>query len=168
MNDSIHNKLSRVRKPRVHITYEVETEGAEKTRELPFVVGVMGDFAGDSTKSLRPYNERRFVQIDSHNFNEVMSKMSPSLKLEVPNTIKDDGSTLKADLSFEKMEDFEPLNIVEQVPELKKLLETRNRLRDLLSKADRSQELEQLLEHILQNKDEMKSLSHEVSNSKED
>ena len=81
MAESIHEKLKRVRKPRVHITYEVETEGAEILRELPFVVGIMGDFSGDPTQPLRPLSERKFIQIDRDNFNEVMARMTPGLNL---------------------------------------------------------------------------------------
>ena len=77
MSASIHDKLKRVRKPRVHITYEVETEGAEVLRELPFVVGILGDFSGDPTQPLRPLAERKFIQIDRDNFNEVMARMTP-------------------------------------------------------------------------------------------
>src|SRR6266568_5744513 len=94
MAESIHEKLKRVRKPRVHITYEVETEGAEILRELPFVVGVMGDFSGDPTAPLRPLTDRKFIQIDRDNFNEVMASMTPGLKLKVDNTLANDGQQM--------------------------------------------------------------------------
>ncbi len=94
MAESIHDKLKRVRKPRVHITYEVETEGAEIVRELPFVVGVMGDFSGDPTEPLRPLADRKFIQIDRDNFNEVMARMTPGLKMRVDNKLADDGSEM--------------------------------------------------------------------------
>jgi type VI secretion system protein ImpB len=82
MSASIHDKLNRVRKPRVHITYEVETEGAEVLRELPFIVGIMGDFSGDPTQALRPLADRKFIQIDRDNFNDVMAGMTPGLKMQ--------------------------------------------------------------------------------------
>ncbi|QDH16326.1 type VI secretion system contractile sheath small subunit [Swingsia samuiensis] len=162
MSASIHEKLARVRRPRVHITYEVETEGAEIVRELPFVAGVVGDFSGDPTKPLRPFAERRFIQIDRDNFDEVMQRMSPGLNLVVENTLKGEGEEMKVNLTFNSLEDFEPHRIVEQVPALKSLLETRNRLRDLMSKADRSEELELLLERILKNNDELSALNAEL------
>lgn len=159
---SIHEKLARVRRPRVHITYEVETEGAELVRELPFVVGVVGDFSGDPTKPLRSFAERKFVQIDRDNFNEVMQRLAPGLKLKVENTLAGDGSSMAVDLAFNSIEDFEPGRVLDQVPALKALLETRNRLRDLMSKADRSENLELLLEQILKNKDDFATISGEL------
>jgi len=159
MSGSIHSKLNRVRKPRVHITYDVETEGAQVLRELPFVVGVMGDFSGDPTQPLRPLAERKFIQIDRDNFDEVMARMTPGLNLKVDNTLADDGSQMAVNLSFNAMEDFQPARVAAQVPALKALLETREKLRDLMSKADRSTQLEGLLEQILKSQDELKALS---------
>lgn len=155
---SVHEKLERVRKPRVHIKYEVETEGAMVAKELPFVVGVLGDFSGNPTQPLKPFGERKFVQIDRDNFDDVMRRMTPGLQLSVDNTLQNDGSQMNVSLKFEKMEDFEPGSIVEQVPALKALLDARNELRDLMSKADRSEELERLLEEILQNKGDLAKL----------
>src|SRR6516164_7939368 len=110
VSSSIHDKLERVRKPRVHITYQVETEGAEVIKELPFVVGVLGDFSGNPTAPLKPLKDRKFIQIDRDNFNEVMARMTPGLNLRVQNTLKNDGSELPVQLKFESMEDFEPAN----------------------------------------------------------
>lgn len=155
---SVHEKLERVRKPRVHIKYEVETEGAMVAKELPFVVGVLGDFSGNPTQPLKPFGERKFVQIDRDNFDDVMRRMTPGLQLTVDNTLQNDGTQMNVSLKFEKMEDFEPGAIVEQVPALKALLDARNELRDLMSKADRSEELERLLEDILQNKGDLAKL----------
>lgn len=168
MAESIHEKLKRVRKPRVHITYEVETEGAEIVKELPFVVGVMGDFSGDPTQPLRPLSERKFIQIDRDNFNEVMSRMTPGLNLRVDNKLADDGSEMAINLKFNGLEDFEPARVAEQVPALKALLETRNKLRDLMSKVDRSEQLESLLEQILTNENELKSLSGQLGLDKKE
>ena len=162
MSASVHDKLNRVRKPRVHITYEVETEGAEVQRELPFVVGVMGDFSGDPTAPLRPLADRKFIQIDRDNFNEVMAGMNPGLKLKVENTLSEEGGQMGVDLKFNSIEDFEPARVAQQVPALRALLETRAKLRDLMSKVDRSDELEGLLEKVLQNADELKSLSSQL------
>ena len=94
MSASIHEKLNRVRKPRVHITYDVETEGAQVQRELPFVMGVLGDFSGDPTMPLRPLSDRKFIQIDRDNFNDVMARIAPGLKLRVDNTLGNDGSQI--------------------------------------------------------------------------
>ena len=158
MAESIHNKLERVRKPRVHIKYEVETEGAMLEKELPFVVGVLGDFSGDPTQPLKPFRDRKFTQIDRDNFDDVMARMTPGLRMQVENTLLKDGSDLGVELSFKKMEDFEPAAVVAQVPALANLLDTRNKLRDLLAKADRSDSLETILEKILQDNAELRRL----------
>jgi type VI secretion system protein ImpB len=168
MAESIHEKLKRVRKPRVHITYEVETEGAEILRELPFVVGIMGDFSGDPTEPLRSLSERKFIQIDRDNFNDVMVRMTPGLNIRVDNKLAGDGSQMAVALKFNSIEDFEPGRVAEQVPALKALLETRNKLRDLMSKVDRSEELEGLLEQVLKNEDELKSLSSQLGLGKQE
>lgn len=160
---SVHDKLERVRKPRVHIKYEVETEGAMVEKELPFVVGVLGDFSGDPKADAKPLKDRKFVQVDRDNFNEVMARMQPTLSLRVPDKLsgKEDAD-LAVELSFSSMEDLEPGRIVAQVPALQKLLETRNRLRDLLTKADRSTQLEDLLETILQDDEQMRRLAQQL------
>jgi type VI secretion system protein ImpB len=162
MSSSIHDKLKRVRKPRVHITYEVETEGAAVQRELPFVVGVVGDFSGNPTEKLKPLKDRKFVQIDRDNFDEVLSRMTPGLNMRVENTLKGDGSEMPVNLKFESMADFEPVNVARQVEPLRKLLETRDKLRDLLSKVDRSDKLESVLEQILTNTEQLKQLSSQL------
>jgi type VI secretion system protein ImpB len=168
MSGSIHSKLNRVRKPRVHISYEVETDGAQIERELPFVVGVMGDFSGDPTQPLKPIADRKFTQIDRDNFNDVMARMAPGLNLKVDNKLADDGSLMAVNLKFNSMDDFEPARVVEQVPALRSLLETRNKLRDIMSKADRSDELEGLLEKVLQNESELKALSGQLGLDKKE
>ncbi len=163
MAESLQDKLSRVRKPRVQITYDVETNGAEVKKELPFVTGVMGDYSGDNTASKKALKERKFVQIDRDNFNEIMGKIDPTLEMKVEDTLSgEEGKEMAVNLAFKSMEDFEPQNIVNQVEPLKKLLEARNKLRDLMSKADRSEELETLLEQVLQNADSIAEISKEL------
>jgi len=159
---SIHDKLSRVRKPRVHITYEVETEGATVKKELPFVVGVMGDFSGDPTAPLKSLKDRKFVQIDRDNFDAILARMTPGVNLKVENTLAGDGSEMAVDLKFNSMEDFSPERIVDQVDPLKNLQQTRDQLRDLLTKADRSEDLENVLEKVLSSEDNLKSVSGEL------
>lgn len=162
MADSIHDKLKRVRKPRVHITYDVETGNAEQTKELPFVVGVMGDYSGDNTENKKSLKERKFVSIDRDNFNQVMGNVAPSVNMKVENTLAGDNSEMAVELKFNHMDDFNPTSIVNQVEPLKQLLEARNKLRDLMSKADRSEELENILEDILKNTDKVTSISQEL------
>jgi type VI secretion system protein ImpB len=167
MSDSIHDKLRRVRKPRVHITYDVETNGAMQEKELPFVMGVMGDYSGDNTENKKALKDRKFSQIDRDNFNEVMNNVSPTVDMKVENTLEADGSEISVNLDFKSMEDFEPQNIVNKVDPLKKLMETRNKLRDLLTKADRSEELENILEKVLSSTDALASLQGELGTDEE-
>ncbi|TCH99475.1 type VI secretion system contractile sheath small subunit [Roseococcus sp. SYP-B2431] len=159
---SVHDKLNRVRKPRVHITYDVETEGAAIERELPFIVGVMGDFAGDPSEPLKPLAERKFTQIDRDNFNDVMARIAPGLNMKVENTLAGDGSEMGVNLKFRHMDDFEPAKVAEQVPALKALMETRSKLRDLMSKVDNSEKLEELLDEVLQDEAKLKQLSDQL------
>jgi type VI secretion system protein ImpB len=168
MSDSIHDKLKRVRKPRVHITYDLETNGTVVEKEIPFVMGVMGDYSGDNTDSKKPLKERKFSQIDRDNFNEIMSKVNPQLRMKVENLLEGDGSEMSVNLDFKNMEDFEPHRIVEQLEPLKKLMDTRNKLRDLLTKADRSEELESILEDVLSNTNALSSLSSELGVKKDE
>jgi type VI secretion system protein ImpB len=159
---SIHDKLARVRTPRVHITYQVETEGAQVEKELPFVVGVLGDFSGHPTQPLKALKDRKFVAIDRDNFNDIMARMTPGLNIRVENTLTNEGGELGVQLKFNSMDDFDPAKIVKQVEPLRKLLETRDKLRDLLSKVDRSEDLENILERVLQNSEQLKSLADEA------
>ncbi|SMF29879.1 type VI secretion system protein ImpB [Alteromonadaceae bacterium Bs31] len=162
MSESMQDKLGRVRKPRVHITYDLETNGASEEKEIPFVMGVMGDYSGDNTDTKKALKDRKFAQVDRDNFNEMMTKVNPQANMKVDNTLDGDGSEMSVNLSFNSMEDFEPQKLVHQVEPLKKLMETRNKLRDLLTKADRSEELENILEEVLSNTDSLSSLSSEL------
>jgi type VI secretion system protein ImpB len=156
---SIFDKIKTVRKPRVQISYELEQGDATVRKELPFVVGVLGDFSGKPTKPLKNFKKRKFINIHGENFNEVMEKMSPGVEMRVKNTIKNDDSEMPVKLSFSNMDDFSPSQIAENVPALKRLLNIRGKLKDLLSKAERSEELEKKLEDILQSEDQLKALS---------
>lgn len=162
MSESVHQKLKRVRKPRVHITYDVETEGAVVEKELPFVVGVVGDFSGHPVEKLKPLKDRKFIQIDRDNFDDIMKRMTPGLNIRVENTLSDDGTEMPVQLKFESLSDFEPTQVAKQVEPLRKLLETRDKLRDLLTKIDRSEDLEHVLEQVLSNTEDLKKLSSEL------
>ena len=166
MAESVQQKLKRVRAPRVHITYDVETEGAQVRKELPFVVGVIGDFSGKPYEPLKPLRDRKFIQIDRDNFDDVMQRMTPGAEFKVENTLAGDETLMPVSLKFKSIDDFEPGAIVEQVEPLRKLLAVRNKLRDLMSKVDRSEELESLLEEVLQNTDKLASLANELGAEK--
>jgi|EP00494_Astrolonche_serrata_P031984 type VI secretion system protein ImpB len=123
----------------------------------------MGDFSGDNTEALKPLKDRRFIQIDRDNFNDVLKRMSPSLRLKVDNTLTDDGSQFEVNLNFKSIDDFEPAAVVNQVEPLRKLMETRNKLRDLMTKIDRSEELENVLEEVLSNTASLDSMAKELN-----
>ena len=168
MSESIHDKLKHERNPRDHITYDVETNGAVQEKEIPFVMGVMGDYSGDNTENKKALKDRKFSQIDRDNFNEVMHNIAPQVNMKVENTLEGDGSDMSVELGFKSMEDFEPQNIVEKIDPLKKLMETRNKLRDLLTKADRSEDLENLLEEVLSSTDALAALQGELGTEDEE
>jgi type VI secretion system protein ImpB len=155
--ESIHEKLKRVRKPHVHISYEVFIGDAMEVKELPFVLGVMGDYAGDTKQ--KDLKDRKFLEIDRDNFNDIMKRVNPSLKFRVENTLAGDDSELPVELKFESMKDFEPGRVVEQVKPLKELLDIRNKLRDLASTVDRIDGAEKLLSEILKDAEKVKELS---------
>ncbi len=156
--ESIQQKISRVRPPRVHITYDVEVGGAIEMKELPFVVGVLGDFSGHPEQPLPRVRDRKFVEIDRDNFDQVLAGMKPRLVLGVDNKLADDGSKMSVELRFSKMEDFEPDNLVQQVEPLRRLVELRQNLSDLLAKMDGNDKLGDLLQDVLQNTEAQKQL----------
>ena len=157
--ESLQHKLDRVRPPRVQITYDVEVGGAIELKELPFVVGVLGDFVGKPEDPLAPLKDRKFVEIDPDNFNQVLAGMKPRVAFNVDNKLQDDGSKMGVDLKFTNIEDFEPDNIVNQVEPLRKLVEARQKLSDLRSKMDGNDKLESILQDIISNSDKQKELS---------
>lgn len=155
-------QLNRVRKPRVHIIYEVETEGAVVQRELPFVVGVLADLSGNAGQAKKSIRERKFIQIDRDSFDEVMMRIAPAVTFKVEDTLADDGSEMAVNLKFNSMSDFEPGSIVNQIDPLKNLLDIRNKIRDMATKADSSENLEEILETILQDNDQLKKMAEEL------
>lgn len=157
--ESLQHKLDRVRPPRVQITYDVEVGGAIELKELPFVVGVLGDFVGKPEEPLPALKNRKFVEIDRDNFNQVMAGMKPRLSFSTENKLQDDGSKLGIELKFNGIEDFEPDNIVQQVDPLRKLVEARQKLSDLRSKMDGNEKLENMLNDLITNTDQQKELS---------
>lgn len=158
-NESTQKKLSRVRPPRVQITYDVDVGDATETKELPFVLGVLGDYSGNPKESLPKMKERKFVEIDRDNFDDVLKGTKPRLQLRVDNQLAKDGSQLGVELNFEKLEDFEPQRIVNQVVPLKKMLEIRTRLSDLRNKITGNDKLEELLDQIVRDTEKLKQIS---------
>ena len=156
--ESVQQKIARIRPPRVHITYDVETGGSIEMKELPFVVGVLGDFSGKPEEPLPPIKNRKMVEIDRDNFDQVLAGMKPRLAFTVDNKLQDDGSKMGVEMKFSKMEDFEPDNIVQQVEPLRKLVEARQKLSDLLSKMDGNDKLESILNEVIADTSKQKEL----------
>jgi type VI secretion system protein ImpB len=157
--ESIQHKIDRIRPPRVQITYDVETGGAIELKELPFVVGVLGDFHGKPEEPLPALKNRKFVEIDRDNFDAVMTGMKPRLSYAAENKLQDDGSKLGVELKFNSIDDFEPDNVVQQVEPLRKLVEARQKLSDLLSKMDGNEKLENILNDVIADAGKQKELS---------
>ncbi|KXF39709.1 type VI secretion system contractile sheath small subunit [Pseudomonas aeruginosa] len=151
MAESTQHKLDRVRPPRVQITYDVEIGNAIEKKELPLVVGILADLSGKPDTPPAKLVERRFVDIGRDNFNEILSSISPRATLQVDNTISGDDSKLNVELRFNHIEDFDPVNLVKQVVPLRRLFEARQRLRDLLTKLDGNDDLDQLLQDVVAN-----------------
>jgi len=161
--ESLQHKIDRVRPPRVQITYDVEVGGAIELKELPFVIGVMGDFTGKPEEPLPAFKNRKFVEIDPENFNQVMAGMKPRLAFTVDNKLQEACGKMGVELKFNDIEDFEPDNIVQQVEPLRKLVEARQKLADLRSKMDGNEKLEGFLEDIIGNADKQKELSDSLA-----
>jgi type VI secretion system protein ImpB len=162
MSESLQHKLDRVRRPRVQITYDVETNGAMQKTELPFVVGVMADLSGQRKNPLPNLKERKFVPVDRDNFNDVLAKAEPRLALKVQNRLTDEDTKLAVELNFKHLDDFEPARVAEQVAPLKELLDMRVRLTQLLSKMEGNDKLEQLLGEVLSNTEKAMALAKQM------
>lgn len=161
-SESQQHKLDRVRRPRVQITYDVETNGAMQKVELPFVAGVMADLSGMPKEPLPAMKDRKFVNIDRDNFNDVMAKAAPRLAFRVENKLTDENTQLGVELNFKHIDDFDPAAIARQIPALRELLEMRHRLGQLLTKMEGNDKLESMLSDILNNTDKAMALAKEL------
>ena len=161
---STQHKLDRVRPPRVQITYDVEVGGAIEMKELPFVMGVLGDFTGQPTEPLARVKDRKFVDVNPDNFDSVLANMKPHLNYSVENKLSEDpdAAKLRVDLNFKSMDDFSPENVARQVGPLRELLELRDRLRDLRGNMQGNYKLEELLREAVTDKDKLAKLRTEI------
>lgn len=156
--ESVQKRLQKVRPPRVQLTYDVEIGDAIETKELPFVVGVVADLSGQSEVQQPKLRDRKFVNIDRDNFDEVMKGVEPRAAFQVTNTLTEEGGRFGVDLKFRSLEDFSPEAVVEQVEPLRKLLEARSKLADLRNKMAGNDKLEDLLSEVLKNTENAKKL----------
>ncbi len=171
-SESIYDKLQRVRgpaagkyyrlRPRVDIEYEDKTD-PKLSVKLPFVIGVIGDFAGDSAGETIPFDERKFAEINRDNFHPTVASLNPSLNLRVDDCLTDNsGKDLSVDLKFQSMDDFTPAGVARQVPELNELLKARERLNELKTLIEGSAELKQALDGILNDPAHRSALTDEL------
>lgn len=157
--------LDKVRPPRVQITYDVEIGDAIEMKELPFVVGVIADLSGDRDPDnpLAPVKKRKFAEIDRDNFNIIMSKQNPRLAFQVDNKLTNDNTQLNLLLEFQSIEDFDPVNVIKQIPAMNQLYQMRTQLNDLLTKLDGNDSLDTLLTNVLSNTDAQNQLKKSLN-----
>jgi type VI secretion system protein ImpB len=164
MAESVNRKLERVRAPRVHIKYDVETGGAIEMKELPFVMGVLGDFTGQPAEPLAKLKERKFVEVTPDNFDDVLKSMKPHLQFTVENVLSEepDAGKLGVELKFESLDDFSPDRVAQQVEPLRKLLELRQNLSDLRGSLQGNDKLDEILQATLSNDEKISKLRDEM------
>lgn len=162
--ESVHKKLERVRPPRVHVTYDVEVGDAIEVKEIPFVMGVLGDFSGMPEEALPRLKERRFVEVTPDNFDSVLESMKPHLAFSVENKLSDDSEAgqIKADLRFKSLEDFEPEQVAKQIKPLKELLDLRTKLADLRGSLQGNEKLDDVLMEAVKNTEKSDKLRKEL------
>ena len=165
--ESTQQKLSRVRAPRVHITYDVEVGDAIELKELPFVMGVFGDFTGQPEQPLPRLMDRKFVEVTPDNFDQVLDKMSPHVAFSVDNKLANDGSQLKVNLNFKELADFEPEQVATKIEPVKKLLDLRTKLADLRGSLQGNDKLDEMLHDVVSNTEKRQKLSSELGLEKD-
>jgi type VI secretion system protein ImpB len=164
--ESLQHTLDRVRAPRVQITYDVEIGDSIEMKEIPFVVGVLGDFSGKPEEPLPKLKDRKFTEIDRDNFNKVLEGMKPRLAYKVDNKLTNDDSKIAVELKFKSLDDFSPERVTEQIDPLKKLVETRKKLSELLNKLDGNDNLNELLQDVISSTDALQKLSADAGTKK--
>ena len=162
--ESVQKKLQRIRPPRVQLTYDVEVGDGKEIKELPFVVGVLGDFSAASEVEKTKLKDKKFINVDLDNIDEVMESLAPRANFQVENTLTEDGGKMSVDLTFKSMADFTPEQVVQQVDPLQKLVAARERLSDLRNKISNNERLEDLLDEVLHNTDQIRRLSVDAEN----
>jgi type VI secretion system protein ImpB len=162
--ESTQKKLERVRPPRVQISYDVETGGAIEMKELPFVMGILGDFTGQPVEPLAKLKDRQFVEVTPDNFDDVLASMKPHLMFSVENKLSEDPNAgkLGIDLNFRSMDDFSPEAVAQQVKPLKELLDLRTKLADLRGTLQGNDKLEEILQATLGDESKMAKLKEEL------
>ena len=165
MAESTQHKLDRIRPPRVQITYDVEIGGAIQVKELPFLVGILADLSGKPAEALPKLKDRKWVEIDRDNFNDVLTSILPRLAFQANNTLTNDDTKLNVELHFKHLDDFGPLAVAKQVEPLRKLFDARQRLVDLLAKLDGNDQLDAMLQEIVANTEGLQEIKAAIGGS---
>ena len=160
--ESVQKKLQRIRSPRVQLTYDVEVGDAREVKELPFLVGVLGDFSAASELEKTKLKDKKFITVDLDNIDEVMESLAPRANFQVENTLTEEGGKMSVDLTFNSMDNFKPEQVVQQVDPLRRLVEARERLTDLRNKISNNERLEDLLDEVLKSTDQIRKMSVEA------
>lgn len=166
--ESVQKKLERVRPPRVNITYEVETGDAIETKELPFVMGVLGDLSGQPAEALAKLKDRKFIEITLDNFDDVLAGMKPRLQYSVENKLTEEGGKIGVELEFQSLDDFSPDKVAGQVDPIAKLLKLRAELADLRGKLQANEKLEEILQSAISDEEKLKKLKDEIGSAQGD
>ena len=164
--ESLQHKLDRVRAPRVQITYDVEIGDAIEMKEIPFVVGVLADLSGKPEDPLPRLKDRKFIEIDRDNFNKVLEGMKPRLDYQVENKLTGGDTKMAVELRFKSLDDFHPERVAEQVQPLKKLVDARSKLSDLLNKLDGNDKLDAILQKVISDTEALQKLGQEAGSGK--
>ncbi len=151
-----------MRPPRVHITYDVELDGAMEMKEIPFVVGVVGDFSGKPDEPLPKLKDRKFIEIDRDNFNTVLERTKPRLTFKVDNKLTDEDTKMAVELRFKSLDDFHPERVADQITPLRKLVEARQKMSDLISKLQGNDKLEEMLQNVITSTESLQKLGEEA------
>ena len=164
MAESSQKKLERIRPPRIQISYEVETGGAIEMKELPFLMGVLGDFSGQPADALPRLKDRKFVELTPENFDDTLASMKPRLAFSVENKLSEDAEVgkLKVELNFRSMDDFSPDAVARQVKPLRELLELRTELANLRANLQTNEKLDDVLQETMGDKEKMAKLKSEL------
>ncbi len=164
--ESLQHTLDRVRAPRVHLTYDVEIGDAIEMKEIPFVVGVLGDLSGKPDEPLPRLKDRKFIEIDRDNFNKVLEGMKPRLAFRVDNKLTEEDTKLAVELRFKSMDDFHPERVADQIEPLRKMVEARQKLSDLLNKLDGNDKLDELLQGVIASTESLQQVGKEAGVAK--
>ncbi len=160
--ESLQHTLDRVRSPRVHITYDVEIGDAIEMKEIPFVVGILADLSGKPEEPLPKFKNRKFIEIDRDNINQVLEGMKPRVAFRVDNKLTNDDSKIAVELKFKSMDDFHPEQVAQQITPIRKLVEAREKLSNLLNKLDGNDRLDELLQEVVSSTDSLEILKRET------